>query len=530
MKGDLVRYSFAPAPDLDKLAETADPATELVAIVEAKRSKGKGTQVPSSADSSPDTVRAFTLAEARNFVAPLLDDLRAAPDGTIRDTLNKAALVVGRFVGPFWSEADARRWLHDALAHTVADDATWKADAVITGAFADGRAQWLATLVPDTPHVDPRIGVLRPEDLEPQARATPTVPEPTASPRNGFSGRRLTLTPASAIRVQRVKWLMLGRMALASLSLLAGLEGLGKSTIGYWIAARVTRGELPGEHYGTPRGVLISASEDSWGHTIVPRLIAAGADLTRVFRVEVFIADIDVGLMLPIDLRDVEEAVGQVDAALLLLDPLMSRLDAAMDSHRYQDVLRALEPMAKLAERTGLSILGLIHHNKSGSSDPLQSVMGSKGFTSVARSVSTVIRDPNDDSRRLFGTPKNNLGPDTPTLAYSIVPYVIDTDEGPSATGRIEWHGEVEGTIQDAMAASFESSDDRTLVQEVMDWLQDFLAMGGGEALSADVKKAAHAAGHTDSTLHKARLRLKIRSESLKGVMPRRTLWRLPDA
>ena len=43
-----------------------------------------------------------------------------------------------------------------------------------------------------------------------------------------------------------------------------------------------TRGYLPGACFGTPRAAIVVATEDSWEHTIVPRLMAAGADLTYV--------------------------------------------------------------------------------------------------------------------------------------------------------------------------------------------------------------------------------------------------------
>jgi hypothetical protein len=46
-------------------------------------------------------------------------------------------------------------------------------------------------------------------------------------------------------------------------------------------------GVLPGEYLGQSKAVLVAASEDSWEHTIVPRLMAAGADLDLVYRVEV---------------------------------------------------------------------------------------------------------------------------------------------------------------------------------------------------------------------------------------------------
>ena len=278
------------------------------------------------------------------------------------------------------------------------------------------------------------------------------------------------LTAASEIKVRRVHWTWDGRLASGSLALLAGPEGLGKTTCAYWLAARITRGELPGDILGSPRGVLVCAAEDSWEHTIVPRLIAAGADLTRIYRVEVKTADdITLGLSLPTDLKAVERAAKQTGAAMLVLDPLMSRIGDDLDTHRDADVRRALEPMAELADRANLVILGLIHHNKSGSADPLQSVMGSKAFTAVARSVSTVIRDPDDETceRRLFGTPKNNLGrTDLPVLTFTITGFDIPTDDGTATTGQIVWGPNHDGNIADAMQRAGDSGDIRTATGE----------------------------------------------------------------
>jgi hypothetical protein len=92
--------------------------------------------------------------------------------------------------------------------------------------------------------------------------------------------RRIILTPADDIKSRRVKWLWQDRLAVGILGLLAGREGLGKSSFGYWLAARISRGQLPGEYHNQPRAVLICAAEDSWEQTIKPRLIAAGADLS----------------------------------------------------------------------------------------------------------------------------------------------------------------------------------------------------------------------------------------------------------
>lgn len=343
--------------------------------------------------------------------------------------------------------------------------------------------------------------------------------------------RRVDLTPASAIKPRRARWLWDGRIAVGTLALLAGREGLGKSTLAYWIAAQVTRGTLPGEHAGTPRAVLVCATEDSWEHTIVPRLMAAGADLDRVYRIDMLDGDdLRIGLSLPRDLQQLEAAASETDAALLLLDPLMSRLSEKIDTHRDAETRRALEPLAATADRVGMSILGLIHHNKSGTADPLTAIMGSKAFTSVARSVHTVVTDPDDDTdqRRVFGTPKNNLGStNLPSLAFKIVGHRVDTEEGPTTTGKVEWLGEASGTVADAMRRAGDPSEDRSAAAEAAEWLADYLSARSGVGPSAEIKAAAKRAGHSDFAMRRARQKLGIVAES--SGYPRQTYWSLPS-
>lgn len=342
--------------------------------------------------------------------------------------------------------------------------------------------------------------------------------------------RHILLTTASDIRPRPVWWLWKNRLALGTLGLLAGREGAGKSTLAYWITARLTRGDLFGHYQGQPKAVLVVAAEDSWEHTIVPRLIAAGADLTMVHRVEMISAlDLTVGLRLPGDLLAVEKAAIDLDAALLLLDPLMSRL-GDLDTHRDAEVRQALEPLVAMADRISMSVLGIIHHNKSGSSDPLQLVMGSKAFTAVARSVHTVVADPDDETnqRRLFGTPKNNLGrSDLPTFTFTINSHAIDTNEGTAWTGRLEWGEELTDSIIDTLRRAVANADeDRDAVSDAAEWLTDYLVSKGGQVPGSDAKKAGRAVGHAERTIQRARLRLKLVVSN--AGFPRITYWELP--
>lgn len=346
----------------------------------------------------------------------------------------------------------------------------------------------------------------------------------------GTTSRALQLTPASAIKPRPVKWLWDGRIAIGTLALLAGREGIGKSTLAYWLVAQITRGMLPGQSLGKPRAVLIAATEDSWEHTIVPRLIAARADLSKVFRVAVRSADeAYVGMNVIKDLKLLEQAAVQVEAGLLLLDPLMSRL-GDQDTHKDSEVRVALEPVVDVADRVGMSVLGLIHHNKSGSTDPLQLIMGSKAFTAVARSVHTVVIDPDDEEeeRKLFGTPKNNLGrTNLPTLSFTIVEAAVDTDEGTAWTGRLVWGAEVSESISAVMERSGAENTDRTALKEAAEWLHDFLSMTGVVG-SARVKEEGRKVGHSESALKRARHRIK--AETRSEGFPRTTFWYLPGA
>lgn len=354
-------------------------------------------------------------------------------------------------------------------------------------------------------------------------RAVPNVPEGEEGGR-----RTIALTPASAIRVRPVRWVWDGRIALGTLALVGGREGIGKSTFCYQFAADITRGRLPGVYFERPKSVIVAATEDSWEHTIVPRLMAADADLDRVFRVDVITsAGFHGSLSLPGDLSDLQARIVEVDAALVLLDPLMSRLDSSLDTHKDADVRQALEPLVALADRCSVSLLGLIHLNKSSSTDPLSLLMASRAFAAVARAVLFVTVDPDNEQTRILGQPKNNLGrTDMPSLTFTIEgTKVADTIEGPVWTGRIVWQGETDRSIDDVLRSASESADSKSATSEAMAWLSDYLTVHQ-VASSQQIKAAAKDDGHGVDAIKRARQR--IGAGATSHGFPRRTYWSAP--
>src|SRR5260370_13910795 len=97
---------------------------------------------------------------------------------------------------------------------------------------------------------------------------------------------------------------------------------------------------LPGVYFGTPRPVFYCATEDSWQHTIVPRLIAAGADLGLVYRVEVesVLTDMAIELTMPRDCELMAAEIKRLEVAMVALDPLMSVIDRSVDTYNDRDM------------------------------------------------------------------------------------------------------------------------------------------------------------------------------------------------
>jgi len=236
---------------------------------------------------------------------------------------------------------------------------------------------------------------------------------------------------ADEVEPQSVDWLWEGRIPRAELTLLVGDAGLGKSALTCDLAARVTRGQLG----GTPADVVIASAEDSAAHTIVPRLIAAGARLSKVHFVTVVTDGIEGGIVLPDDIQDLQAKIIEVNAELVIIDPVVAHLSARIDSHRDHSVRVALSPLARLAARTGAAIVGIGHLNKGDSSNVIARINGSTAFFAAARSVLLFAADPPDsESDRALAHAKSNLSAHAVTLRYRVEKRVIEPSGEPIET------------------------------------------------------------------------------------------------
>jgi AAA domain/Bifunctional DNA primase/polymerase, N-terminal len=319
-------------------------------------------------------------------------------------------------------------------------------------------------------------------------------------------------------------WLLADWVPLGAVSVLAGPPGLGKTTYGAWLCARVTRGELPSDLSDQPASVVYATFEDDVARTLVPRFAAAGADLSRVYTVRV--GD-DAGVLtLPRDVQALTERMTEVGARLLILDPIVAALSSTTDAHKDAHVRRALAPLATLAAGLDAAVVAVMHLNKGNSTDLLTRVSGSIAFGAAARCVLGVVPNPHDDTARLVGIAKSNLGNDhQPARRYVITPATITTDDGQTVeTSRVDWRGESTTTLADALSTAdeFEREDQ----DDAAEWLDAYLIKNGGTAPAKDIEEAGRAAKHAIHTLRRAAKRIGVTRE--KTGMRGGWVWRHP--
>lgn len=338
--------------------------------------------------------------------------------------------------------------------------------------------------------------------------------------------RRLVMRKASSFTPRPVKWawdtrlgmgggpaFAEGRFPIGSLVIAVGRAGVGKSQFACWFTAMITRGLLPGEFFDKPRSVIYCATEDSWEMTIIPRLIAAGADLDRVYHVAVADdGDEHAKLTLPSDTAALEQEIKDHDVAVIVMDPLLSLIDSTIDDYRGREVRSALEPLIAVADRTRALLLGLAHFNKATGSDPLLLVQGSAAFGQLVRAAVAFIRDEDEEAgpeKFILSTIKNNLGRENlPSLGYVIEPVPIPTEEGDANVSRLTFTGASARSVRDMLNPVMVAGAAKR--HAVDSWLEGYLAENGNRVDSKKVLDAATDAGFSPEQTRRAKERLRI--------------------
>jgi hypothetical protein len=359
--------------------------------------------------------------------------------------------------------------------------------------------------------------------------------------RKQVGSKQLVVHRASEIKPAAVVWLWPGRIAIGKTTLIGGDPGLGKSQLSILVAATISQGrKWPCNEGSAPkRSVIILCAEDGLADTIVPRLMAAGADLDKVHIITA-VTETDASgrriFNLSKDLDVLEHLIrGLGDVGLVIIDPVDAYLGAGaggIDSHKNAAVRSVLEPMSELADRLRTAILAITHFSKQAGGKALYRFIGSIAHVGSARVAFAVVADAEEEGRVLMLHAKNNLAPPQKGLAFRLEQHLVAENVVGSTVHFESEHVAV--TADEAMAAGCDT-DSRTETEEAIDFLITLLAQGSLPV--SKVEEEAREAGifggdgeiGQSKPFRRARQKLGIKPYQSKGEKSGGWVWGMPD-
>lgn len=316
-----------------------------------------------------------------------------------------------------------------------------------------------------------------------------------------------------SVKVEQIEWLLYPFIPFGKVTIIQGDPGEGKTTMVLQIIAKLTRGEpillnkksqkeaqqdseenlkqkvLSQDNPIQPVNVIYQTAEDGLGDTIKPRLLAAGADCSRVLVID----DREQPLTM-LDVR-LEEAIMQTKARMVVLDPIQGFLGTDVDMHRANEIRPLMKGMAVLAEKYHCAIILIGHMNKNSNGKSSYRGLGSIDFQAAARSVLIVGRLKDEPETRVMCHVKSSLAPEGKSVAFR-----LDKETG------FQWIGEYDISADDLLSGDARGQKSRIAKEFLLDILAD-----GGMA-QKKIEEEASKQGIKKKTLRNAKQELEIDS------------------
>lgn len=324
----------------------------------------------------------------------------------------------------------------------------------------------------------------------------------------------------NTIEESDLSWLWEGRIPFGKIAMLEGDPGLGKSTIWCDVVARLTTGRsFPESEQQTEVGrALVIAGEDDLSDTIVPRLHAAGADISEVATIPLAKDGHGnvVPLTLPEDLNRIGATIRKHGIKLLVIDPVMAYMSESIMTSSDASVRRALTPLAELMQQTRCAALLVRHLNKSGEMQALYRGGGSIAFIGAARSGLVVAPHPEMTGVVVLSQTKTNLSRKGLSITYVVGKR---SDDDNRADTFIEW-GEGIDMDADGLLGRKSTSPERA---DAIKFLRAELV--DGPRSPNDLEERAKDAGLSWSTVRKAKDTAGVVSIPVRGEDGKVTAW-----
>jgi len=355
-------------------------------------------------------------------------------------------------------------------------------------------------------------------------------------PKPKESTPRITLAERSAqsVQVKRITYLWPGVIPTHMSTALTGDPGEGKSLVAIDATARVTS-ETPFPAYGEDapavKGhVFYVTSEGVPEMILVPRLIAADADLSKVTIIEGVriksgeFSMFDVTAHLPMI---ASRAKDFPDLKLIVIDPIASFIPERINTNQMNQVRQMIDRISDLAYKLGIAVLSIMHFSKTTGVKAGQRTAGSVQFAAAVKMSWSVIRREGDPrNARLLVPQKTNITGASKSLSFSIHEVKFPAPDNPSeiiTTAKIKYEKLVDEDPEMLISPPVETDNN---VASAVRFLRHKLAEGM-TLYAKPLIDEAEENGIPKWALYKAKDRLGIEHDK-EGTFQGRTFWYLP--
>lgn len=302
----------------------------------------------------------------------------------------------------------------------------------------------------------------------------------------------LHLINMADVQATEVKWLWYPYIPYGKITIIQGDPGEGKTTLILNLAAMLSRGKkLPeSASINEPINIIYQTAEDGLSDTVKPRLEAAKADSKRIMVVDETNAELSMT-----DTR-LEKAISQVNAKMVILDPLQAYIGSSVDMHRANEIRPVMKHLADIAQKYQCAIILIGHMNKSMGMKSSYRGLGSIDIPASARSVLLVGRIKDNPTIRVMAQIKSSLAPEGKPIAFE-----LNKETGFSFIGKYNI------SVEDLLNGTSTISKVKQAETLIMDMLSD-----GNAKPQKQLQQQAKLRNISERTLNEAKKNLGIKS------------------
>jgi RecA-family ATPase len=326
---------------------------------------------------------------------------------------------------------------------------------------------------------------------------------------------------ADSIVPEPLTWLWEHRIPLGKLTVFVGMPDVGKSTVAIDVVSKLTTGrpwpETDVERL--PQEVLMLISEDDVSDTVVPRLMAAEANLSKVhFATKTKIISAKTGnqstrrIALDEDLKALETKLAEhPEIKLVIIDPLGSYL-GKLKKNAEEEIRWVLTELKEMAERVKVSIISIDHFNKKTEQTSLQRLSGAGALAAVPRAVWGFMKDTEDAEKltRLMLNLKLNVVSEANKsgLKYRSVGVDFSIRNVQSSLPKIKWMGVSDKDADEVMQR--DTDPEKSKVGKCTLWMRERLNKNEGQEFCSVIYAEAEKQGWNKKVVQRAAARAEV--------------------